>query len=168
MGAAHELWESAVWHFQGCEPCGRIWPQRNPRLSGGTERLAPPEQPLAGWRRHGGWFLTQMRKQWCSNCSSAQWSPLRPGNELLQLSWAALLGRLSGPSTVCYYFYKGSSVCWIMFGQLLMHSCGWGWVRILLLYFQTVDLCAGEQGGMERKQVGESECSHHFLHGVLE
>lgn len=34
-----------------------------------------------------------------------------------------------------------------MFGQLLMHSCGWGWVGILLLYFQTVDLCAGEQAG---------------------
>lgn len=72
---------------------------------------------------------------------------LKTGGEVLsQLSWGALLGRLSGPSTVCYYFYKGGSVCWIMFGQLLVHSCGWGWVGTWLLYLETVDLCAWRAG----------------------
>ena len=86
---------------------------------------------------------------------------LKTGGEVLsQLSWGALLGRLSGPSTVCYYFYKGGSVCWIMFGQLLAHSCGWGWVGTWLLYLETVDLCAAEsREGMQRKQVGEADLS---------
>lgn len=37
-------------------------------------------------------------------------------------------------------------MCWIMFGQLLMHSCGRGWVGISLLYFHTVDLGAWRAG----------------------
>lgn len=82
----------------------------------------------------------------------------------------ALLRRLSGPSTVCYYFYKGSSVCWIMFGQLLMHSCGRGCVGISLLYFQTVDLSAWRERreAMERKQAGGSDRSYRFLEIVHE
>ena len=51
-------------------------------------------------------------------------------------------------------------MCWIMFGQLLAHSCGWGWVGTRLLYLETVDLCAAEsREGMQRKQVGEADLS---------
>lgn len=112
------------------------------RLPSHVETRVPWEEPLVKL----GEALEACFGFGCLSCgapSPAWWSQLKPeGKELSQLSWGALLGRLSGPFTVCYYFYKGGSVCWIMFGQLLMHSRGRGWVGTLLLYFQTVDLCA--------------------------
>lgn len=116
-----------------------------------VERRVPSEQPLLrlGEALEAGFGLRWVS---CGAPSPAPSSQLKPGEEeLSQLSWGALLRRLSGPATVCYYFYKGRSVCWIMFGQLLMHSCGRGWVGISLLYFQTVDPSARSIGGNGKK-----------------